>query len=207
MNYNISLKRLNLLKGHIQLSKDARREQATSTFDLTHAQQKVWPQLPAGYFEALECASEIHGIIEPSLHQGPHEKMRYDSFDFMFKLTRKMIEKGYTSVQKIADNIDAFLFGVVSTGLINLTTTARFTTHIGLYCKTIKNLGTERHNQILLDSISCKYIGCFCLTELGHGSNAKGLETTAIYDKETQEFVLNTPTETSRKFWIGNLAK
>lgn len=79
--------------------------------------------------------------------------------------------------------------------------------HYGLYCKTIKNLGTERHKEILLDGTSLRTMGCFGLTEIGHGSNVKGIETTAEFDPETNEFILNSPTETSAKFWIGNLAK
>ena len=77
----------------------------------------------------------------------------------------------------------------------------------GLYCKTIKNLGTEKHRQILLDGTSLRTFGCFGLTETGHGSNVRGIETTAEYDIETKEFIINSPTDTSAKFWIGNLAK
>lgn len=34
---------------------------------------------------------------------------------------------------------------------------------------------------------------CCVVAELGHGSNARHVETTATYDPHTQEFVLNTP--------------
>jgi len=45
------------------------------------------------------------------------------------------------------------------------------------------------------------------LTELAHGSNARGILTTAHYDKVTKEFVINTPSEEAMKFWIGGAAK
>ena len=47
-------------------------------------------------------------------------------------------------------------------------------------------------------------VGCFGLTELGYGNNAVQMETTAIYDKETKEFIVNTPTPLAQKYWITN---
>ncbi|KAI6173064.1 Acyl-CoA oxidase dehydrogenase and Acyl-CoA oxidase domain containing protein [Aphelenchoides besseyi] len=46
----------------------------------------------------------------------------------------------------------------------------------------------------------------YCQTELGHGTNVGHLETTATYDPKTQEFVLNSPTRTSLKWWPGNVS-
>ena len=66
---------------------------------------------------------------------------------------------------------------------------------------------TEKHKQILLDGCALKEFGSFCLTELGHGSNVRAMETTAIYDIGTKEFILHSPTDTSLKFWIGSLGK
>lgn len=45
--------------------------------------------------------------------------------------------------------------------------------------------------------------GSYAQTELGHGSNVRGLETTATFDKERDEFVINSPTLSSTKYWIG----
>ena len=47
-------------------------------------------------------------------------------------------------------------------------------------------------------------VGCFGLTELGYGNNAVEMETTATYDKQTQEFIVNTPTTLAQKYWITN---
>ncbi|KAJ8955467.1 hypothetical protein NQ318_003567 [Aromia moschata] len=43
------------------------------------------------------------------------------------------------------------------------------------------------------------------ITELGHGTFIRGLETTATYDPKTEEFVLNSPTLTSYKWWPGDV--
>ena len=45
------------------------------------------------------------------------------------------------------------------------------------------------------------------MTETGHGSNVQALRTTATYDPETDEFVVNTPGEAARKDYIGNAAR
>lgn len=48
-------------------------------------------------------------------------------------------------------------------------------------------------------------VGCYAQTELGHGSNVGGLETTATFDRETDEFIVHSPTITASKFWAGGL--
>ncbi|KAL4892054.1 hypothetical protein BDV59DRAFT_57060 [Aspergillus ambiguus] len=47
--------------------------------------------------------------------------------------------------------------------------------------------------------------GCYAQTELGHGSNLRGIETTATFDPNADEIILNSPTLSSHKYWIGGL--
>ncbi|KAK7464559.1 hypothetical protein BaRGS_00037894, partial [Batillaria attramentaria] len=50
-------------------------------------------------------------------------------------------------------------------------------------------------------------IGTYAQTELGHGTNLMELETTATFDPERNEFIMNSPTVTSMKWWPGALGK
>ncbi len=78
----------------------------------------------------------------------------------------------------------------------------------GLFGGAILHLGTkEHHDAYLEDTITGRLLGCFAMTETGHGSNVQALGTTATYDVDAGEFVINTPDDSSRKDYIGNAAK
>ena len=79
--------------------------------------------------------------------------------------------------------------------------------HFGLFGGAILQLGTERHHAAYLpDLITGKLMGCFAMTETGHGSNVQALGTVATYDAEAGEFVITTTEPDANKDYIGNAA-
>ena len=80
--------------------------------------------------------------------------------------------------------------------------------HYGLFLPTLlSQADDEQQGWWLIRALCCQIIGVYGQTELGHGSNVRGLQTVAEYDKKTQEFVLSTPTLTAMKWWPGTLGK
>ncbi|MGV0747930.1 acyl-CoA oxidase [Mycolicibacter heraklionensis] len=78
----------------------------------------------------------------------------------------------------------------------------------GLFGGAVENLGTERHHRAYVDKIiDLDLLGCFAMTETGHGSDVQSLETTATYDPATQEFVIESATGSARKDYIGGAAE
>jgi acyl-CoA oxidase len=89
--------------------------------------------------------------------------------------------------------------------IIDPAMTTKMTVQFNLFGGTVLKLGTERHHKKLLKGIdNLQDIGCFGLTELGYGNNAVEMETTAIYDSKTKEFIVNTPNPLAQKYWITN---
>ena len=77
----------------------------------------------------------------------------------------------------------------------------------GLFGGAILQLGTKpHHDAYLTDVIRGDLLGCFAMTESGHGSNVQAIGTTATFDVATGEFVITTPDDSARKDYIGNAA-
>ncbi|XP_040850668.1 peroxisomal acyl-coenzyme A oxidase 2 [Ochotona curzoniae] len=75
-----------------------------------------------------------------------------------------------------------------------------------VFMNALNSLGSEE--QIAKWGPLCRnyqIIITYAQTELGHGTYLQGLETEAIYDAATQEFVIHSPTVTATKWWPGDL--
>jgi len=83
--------------------------------------------------------------------------------------------------------------------------TVKFGVQFGLFGGSIQKLGTKiHHDKYLTDTGAAKLLGCFAMTETGHGSNVRGVKTTATYDKKTDSIVIHTPGGNDNKEYIGN---
>lgn len=82
--------------------------------------------------------------------------------------------------------------------------------HLGLFLGCIRGNGTASQMQYWLLQKQLAYVknlyGCFGMTELAHGLNVAGLETTATFDEQNDLFIVHTPHLGATKWWIGGAA-
>ncbi|KAH8548711.1 acyl-CoA dehydrogenase/oxidase C-terminal [Umbelopsis sp. PMI_123] len=152
--------------------------------------------------EWLERFSRVLEVIEnePTFDKSKrYYQGRDERIDDAFKKDKRMVEIAIENKWTDVDSqIANFLYDQSSP----------FSLHSGMFLPTLKNQTTDEQKKLFLEpALKRQIIGCYAQTELGHGSNVQGLETTATYINETNEFELHSPTLTSSKWWIGGLGK
>jgi acyl-CoA oxidase len=115
---------------------------------------------------------------------------------------------GYPRAYGGDDDLGGYISGFETLGFGDLSLLVKVGVQFGLFGGAVLHLGTERHHErYLADIASLELPGCFAMTEDGHGSDVQHLRTTATYDPETAEFVVDTPDDDAHKMWIGNAAR
>ncbi len=105
------------------------------------------------------------------------------------------------------DDMEGYFTIMETISYHDLSLVIKFGVQFGLWGMSVFFLGTDKHHQKYLKDIgSLKLPGCFAMTETGHGSNVRGLETTATYDHQNKTFTIHTPNPDARKEYIGNAA-
>ena len=105
------------------------------------------------------------------------------------------------------DNIADYFAIMETLSYHDLSLVIKFGVQFGLWGMSIHSLGTEKHYAKYLKDVGTLHLpGCFAMTETNHGSNVKGLETTATYNHNDKTFTIHTPNEKAQKEYIGNAA-
>ncbi|RYU14531.1 acyl-CoA dehydrogenase [Nocardioides iriomotensis] len=106
------------------------------------------------------------------------------------------------------EDIGASVAAFETLALGDLSVVTKVGVQFGLFGGAVLQLGTKPHHDAYLERlIKGDLLGCFAMTESGHGSNVQALGTTATYDAGTGEFVISTPDDRARKDYIGNAAQ
>ena len=107
-----------------------------------------------------------------------------------------------------SQDLGGFLAAFETLAEFDLSLVVKFGVQFGLFGCSILFLGSDRHHRDLLAKVGrLELPGCFAMTERGHGSNVAALETTATYEKENDTFVIDSPSASAHKWYIGNAAR
>jgi acyl-CoA oxidase len=125
---------------------------------------------------------------------------------------RLLAEQGYGSMaypKEFGGSNDMAAYFAIMEALSyhDLSLVIKFGVQFGLWGMSVYFLGTEKHHKKYLKNIGTLDIpGCFAMTETHHGSNVRGIETTATYQHANRSFVIQTPHINAQKEYIGNAA-
>ena len=83
-----------------------------------------------------------------------------------------------------------------------------YSLHTVMFMTSIREQANEEQLKLWSPRVeSWEIIGCYSQTELGHGSNVRGVETLATWNPDTKDFTIRSPTLTAAKWWNGSLGR
>ncbi|GLJ17127.1 hypothetical protein SUGI_0296380 [Cryptomeria japonica] len=176
---------------------DLTRERAQTTFDV-NAMKIIW----AGGQEAFEFHNKLASLVahDPVFRKDNRPRMTHK--ELFLGGIRKAAHCNELAIELGLTEADA------NTLRILRDEKAYDTLHWNMFVPVLRTQATpEQQKKWLPLATSMAIIGCYAQTELGHGSNVQGLETTATFDPYADEFILNSPTLSSTKWWPGGLGK
>jgi len=129
---------------------------------------------------------------------GFYDRTRPEARDIVVRKMRRFLEL------RPSDDLEKAKVWSDLIGLYDPSFSTRWAVHSILFVGAILGQGTQDLiDKYINDCRNLRVIGCFCMTEMGHGSAIRHFETTATYDQPTDSFIINTPTLTATKWWIG----
>ncbi|ORZ01098.1 acyl-CoA dehydrogenase/oxidase C-terminal [Syncephalastrum racemosum] len=161
-------------------------------------------------FDGGRQATELRERMMQEIERDPLFKMD-DMHDLSkAELRERTMEKFRSMIHHLQnESVDTFKKRMEVISLIDPGFWTRFGVHYGLFVGALQSNASPgqlsywfQKGALSLNGV----VGCFAMTELGHGSNLPGLETTATFDEASDQFIIHTPTLTATKWWIGGAA-
>ena len=134
------------------------------------------------------------------------ENISYNRY-ITFRRLQELIRSGLIDTFNIVKDPNWFISIMNVLHTYDLSLAIKTGVNFGLFGAGLLRLGDDSQVNHVIADLNCgKIFGSLAITEVGHGSNLKGLETLATWNPDVNCFILDSPTETSVKCWIGNAA-
>lgn len=146
---------------------------------------------------------EMHGI--PGLSRDEHRARALGQLKLLVEHGQVNLSfpREFGGLEDHGGNIAAFQELVVADPSMQIKSGVQW----GLFAAAILHLGTAEHHKMWLPSaINLETPGVYAMTETGHGSDVSSIATTATFDVQTQDWVINTPFRGAWKDYLGNAA-
>ena len=182
--------------------------------DALLAKERKGSKVPVGAMEAMLAGGEeqlrnrraLTELVEGDPVLGDWEKRIEEFFRgsdraWLIKRNMEKIHRITELVEeKQLDNMSEFMLKYYFVGAGGLLL------HDTVFMPTIMSMTTDAQLAAWLPKVlSNEWIGCYAQTEMEHGSNVRGLQTTCTFVEETDEFEVHTPTLGATKWWPGAL--
>ncbi|XP_073540024.1 peroxisomal acyl-coenzyme A oxidase 1 isoform X2 [Phyllobates terribilis] len=182
------------------MNPDLSRERATASFN-----PETITYVLDGSPERTRRRRQIENLVisDPEFHhEDPNFLSRSERYELAIKKSSQMVQK--MRQHGISDPEEIYWFKRTCLG----SQTDPLGLHYSMFSNMLQSQCNESQSKKWLPlAKNLRAIGTYAQTELGHGTHLRGLETTATYDPSTQEFILNSPTISSLKWWPGGLGK
>ncbi|MEQ9166612.1 MAG: acyl-CoA dehydrogenase family protein, partial [Fulvivirga sp.] len=134
-----------------------------------------------------EVTRKVKAVIASPNFKYPAKESLAQQREDVYKLCQVLAEHGFGAWAFPKEyggkgDMEGYFTIMETLSFHDLSMVIKFGVQFGLWGMSVFFLGTERHHKKYLKDIgTLKIPGCFAMTETNHGSNVKGIETTATY--------------------------
>ncbi len=201
---------------HIEINLGIQPNHYNHLFDVEVVHEITSDLYQAASIDALlkgkqaKVVDEFRNILKDDIFKWDIHRTKEEFREIVLNQTKFLAERGYGALAypKMyggADDMEGYAHMFENMMFVDGSLTIKFGVQVGLFGGSIQKLGTKKHHdQYLADAGTAKLLGCFAMTETGHGSNVRGIKTTATYDKQSDSIVIHTPGKNDNKEYIGN---